>query len=56
MKEVKYDVKKDCFAFKDGHCTALNDLYCAKENCSFYKSMQDVLNDRFVQKIKIKED
>lgn len=34
------EVKEDCFAYKKStkRCTALNALYCAKENCSFYKS------------------
>lgn len=50
MKKVECDVKTDCFAYKNGHCVALNDLYCAKEKCSFYKPMKDVLSDRFVQK------
>lgn len=34
-------IKKDCFAYvnKNGHqgCRALNDLYCKKEKCKFYK-------------------
>jgi hypothetical protein len=34
-------VRKDCFAYqtKDGRedCTALKELYCRNEQCSFYK-------------------
>lgn len=33
--------KVDCFAFVDIHdtqqCKALNELYCQKEECKFYK-------------------
>jgi hypothetical protein len=39
-----FEVKKDCFAFKNGDCIALNDLYCAKEKCSFYKSKEEYNN------------
>ena len=57
-KKNKYDIKKDCFALReirnlDGNtvnyrCTALEDLYCAKEeNCSFYKNRRDYNNDYF---------
>lgn len=41
--DVEYfEVKTDCFAYKAGKsdkyaCTALNDLYCRKEECGFYK-------------------
>lgn len=27
--------KTECFAYKDGECTALSGLYC--DNCRFYK-------------------
>lgn len=39
-------IRKDCFAFADfkgtWKCTALNDLYCSKEDCAFYKPSKDV--------------
>lgn len=36
-------IKKDCFAYREGvadayACSALKELYCAKEKCKFYKS------------------
>ena len=36
-------IKKTCFAYKNGKCTALNKLYCEKEECSFYKSTAKAL-------------
>ena len=30
--------KKDCFAYQDNKCYALNDLYCKRENCRFYRN------------------
>ena len=43
-KGNKIEVKKDCFAYRnsnpsrsEGDCRALNDLYCKKEVCRFYK-------------------
>lgn len=36
-------IKHDCFAYnKDKReCTALNELYCMKEKCSFYKPKEE---------------
>lgn len=31
-------IKKDCFAYDCGSCTALEKLFCEFEPCSFYKS------------------
>lgn len=31
-------VKKDCYAYKNGGCYCLNELYCAKGECSFYNT------------------
>ena len=36
--ENKPEIKKDCFAYKNNNCTALNDLYCAKEKCSLLQA------------------
>ena len=37
-------VKKDCFAYNEKlvnrSCTALRELYCAKEECKFYKTKE----------------
>ena len=30
--------KKDCFAYKDKKCYALNELYCKKDKCRFYRN------------------
>lgn len=39
-KENKFEVKEDCIMYSKvkEDCTALNDLYCQKENCKFYKT------------------
>lgn len=38
MRSKNFEIKTDCFAFKSNHtCSALKALYCAKENCKFYK-------------------
>ena len=30
--------KKDCFAYKDKKCSALNDLCCKNRECRFYRN------------------
>lgn len=49
-------MNKDCFAFveKNGHqgCRALNDLYCKKEECKFYKSREDIDTAKIEEDIK----
>lgn len=40
------EIKRDCFGYKMGRCTVLNDLYCAMEKCSFYKTKEQYTNDR----------
>lgn len=34
------EIKKDCFAYNEEkrRCNALNDLYCKKEKCNFYRN------------------
>ena len=32
--------KKDCFAYKETKCNALNKRYCDFENCNFYKQKE----------------
>lgn len=48
-KESKpiFEVKTDCLAYnKDfNDCIVLTDLYCKKENCSFYKTKEQYLKD-----------
>ena len=36
-------VKRDCFAFDSDRrtCKALNDLYCLRGKCSFYKTAKE---------------
>lgn len=43
MSKSESTVKTDCFAYKNHNCTVLNDLYCAKEKCSFYKTHEEWL-------------
>lgn len=47
MCDKKFEIKTDCFAFRSNHtCNALNALYCAKENCKFYKTKKQFLNEQ----------
>ncbi len=40
----KIEIKRDCFAYKKMRsiesCRALRCLYCAKERCAFYKTVE----------------
>lgn len=50
MKKEKkpiFKVKKDCFAYvkEINDCIVLTDLYCKKENCSFYKTKEQYIKD-----------
>lgn len=38
------EIREDCFAYneKTKECDALKELYCAKENCKFYKSCEEI--------------
>lgn len=42
-------VKKDCFAYDETEtgatCLALNELYCRKEECKFYKTAEQACKD-----------
>ena len=38
----------NCAFYKDGSCTALNDLYCKNGNCKFFKT-NDILCDEYVK-------
>ncbi len=56
---MNFEIKVDCFAHREHkngkpYCVALNELFCAKEKCVFYKPMkrdeseaskQDVTNE-----------
>lgn len=47
MSNKNFEIKTDCFAFRNNHtCNALNDLYCAKENCKFYKTRKQFLDEQ----------
>lgn len=37
-----FSVKKDCFAYKKGRCSALKQIYCGKSECSFYKTKDEL--------------
>lgn len=45
-------IQTDCFAFdvKKLECNCLNDLYCKKENCKFYKSKEQYIKEKNVKK------
>ena len=45
---------QDCFAYKNKVCSALNDLYCKKEECRFYKTEIQRLAE--LEKIKKREE
>lgn len=42
-------VKTDCFAYEEtihvGMCRALNALYCKKEECKFYKTVEQACKE-----------
>lgn len=44
------EVKRDCFAYNKGSyskpCIALDDLYCKKEECKFYKTKEQFEKER----------
>ena len=42
-------IKKDCVNYRNG-CIALNDTWCAKENCKFYKNQ--AMLDEQISKIR----
>ena len=37
-----HEARKDCFAYdkERNNCKALNDLYCRREKCKFYKPIK----------------
>lgn len=40
-------MKEKCFAYdsEKGNCSVLKKLYCKKENCRFYKTKKQLLED-----------
>lgn len=42
----KCEIKYDCFAYEKGRCTALRQLCCDRQNCSFYKTKEQEMADR----------
>jgi hypothetical protein len=59
MSEEKIEIKKDCVFYKDNrHCTALKEMYCHKEICSFYDNgeSQQVLRMSVAEFEKAKAD
>lgn len=43
------EIKKDCFAYMSDNqyrgCMCLNELFCRKENCKFYKTKEEAKKD-----------
>ena len=35
-------IKTDCFAHRDGYCSALTCMFCATEKCNFYKTEREM--------------
>lgn len=42
------EIHKDCFAYRSSKkdCSALDELYCKKEECRFYKKSEDLLKEK----------
>ena len=45
-------IKYDCFAYANGKCSALKELYCENEKCSFYKHKREVDKQKLKKEIK----
>ncbi len=39
-------VKKDCFAYRIGRCNILTEMVCKRDTCSFYKTHEEMEQDR----------
>ena len=53
---AKYQPKTDCFAYSCGGCSALDDLYCAKEGkCRFHKTPEQHNEDQLKARIRLKD-
>ena len=52
------EIKTDCFAYDETlshrHCTALEELYCQKEQCNFYKTKIDKQKEKLELERKIR--
>lgn len=48
------EIKKDCYAYdvNNNKCRALRDLYCKKEQCTFYKSNKELSWARIQRELK----
>lgn len=48
MEKVKKEAKKDCFAYdkKTHNCKALNECFCKVEDCKFYKTKEQFLEEQ----------
>ena len=54
INEEVIEIKEDCFACDKEHhkCNALNDLYCEKEKCRFYKNKNEINESEIERSIK----
>ena len=43
-----FEIKKDCFSYdkSKNKCKSLNDLYCGKSVCEFYKTKEQIVKER----------
>lgn len=44
--KVRIKTKTDCFAYHNGYCSALREMVCAEQNCSFYKTEEQLKRER----------
>ena len=39
-------MRKDCFAYRIGHCSIMTEMICRHSSCSFYKTKEQDKKDR----------
>lgn len=39
-------IRKDCFAYRIGRCNIMTEMICRRENCSFFKTKEEMERDR----------
>ena len=47
-------MKQDCFACKEGGCTALDTPLCERRDCPFYKTEEQLLVEQLETSIRIR--
>lgn len=59
--QKKFEANEDCFAYRingrgKGECDCLDDLYCVRQICKFYKSKEEYKKIKFESMNKMKGD